>query len=72
MLAVAMARARWRNLIGTFIALALGVAVLCTAAIVFASSAAQAPARYDAAQVLVASGAPEAWRAGGAIPVLVW
>ena len=59
MLAVAMARARWRNLIGTFIALALGVAVLCTAAIVFASSAAQAPARYDAAQVLVASGAPE-------------
>ncbi|UPK75297.1 ABC transporter permease [Nocardioidaceae bacterium SCSIO 66511] len=57
MIAWSTARYRWRTLLGSFIALALGIGLLASAAIVIASSRAQPDPRYAAADVLVA---PEA------------
>ncbi|MGO1973918.1 MAG: ABC transporter permease [Propionibacteriaceae bacterium] len=66
MIAVTLARHHWRSLIGTFLALAVGVLLLATTLIIFVSSSPQVPLRYAAAPVLVSSQPPgsEPERAG--------
>lgn len=59
MLSVAIARHHARSLLGTFIALALGVTLLSTTMIIFASATAQPPLRYAAAPILVSSEPPD-------------
>lgn len=54
MIAWATARYRWRTLLGSFLALALGIGLLASAAIVIASARAQPDPRYASAEVLVA------------------
>ena len=58
MLAFAIARHHARSLLGTFVALALGVTLLSTTMIIFASATAQPPLRYAAAPILVSSEPP--------------
>ncbi|MEV4709293.1 FtsX-like permease family protein [Actinoplanes sp. NPDC049316] len=75
-LALTMVRHRFAAFAGTFVAIALGVAVVAGATTLWASSRPQAPARYDACPVLVHSpsvgtgrdGYPEyrSWTAGQA------
>ena len=75
-LAWTMVRHRFAAFAGTFVAIALGVAVVAGATTLWASSQPQAPARYDASPVLVHSpsvgqgrdGYPEyrSWTAGEA------
>ena len=57
MIAWATARYRWRTLLGSFVALALGIGLLASATIVIASASVQPDPRYASAEVLVA---PEA------------
>jgi putative ABC transport system permease protein len=54
-LGYAMVRRRFAGFAGTFVAIALGVALVCGATTLYLSSRPQAPARYDAAAVLVHS-----------------
>ncbi|UYM07624.1 ABC transporter permease [Solicola gregarius] len=54
MIAWSTARYRWRTLLGSFVALALGIGLLASAAIVIASAKAQPDPRYSDAEVLVA------------------
>ncbi|MEV6300480.1 FtsX-like permease family protein [Actinoplanes sp. NPDC051861] len=53
--AYAMVRHRFASFAGTFVAVALGVAVLAVSATLYLSSQPQAPARYDHAPVLIQS-----------------
>ena len=54
MIAWATARYRWRTLLGSFVALALGIGLLASSAIVIASAHARPDPRYANADVLVA------------------
>ena len=53
MLALATLRTRWRSFVGSFVAVALGVAVLAAALLVFDSARPAAPPRLAAADVVV-------------------
>lgn len=66
MLSIQMVKARWRTLVGTFIALALGVGLLSATAVVIASATAQPPERLVKAQILVSS--PQAGKDDAGFP----
>lgn len=55
MLTLATVRARWASFIGTFTALALGVALIATTLLVLVSAAPRLPERYAGSTVLVRS-----------------
>ncbi|PPK71266.1 ABC transporter permease [Actinokineospora auranticolor] len=55
MLSVRTLRHRWVSLVGTFVALGLGVAILAMSGLVMSSARAKVPERYSGAAVLVAS-----------------
>ena len=57
MLALATVRARWASFVGSFLALALGVAVLSSTMLVLVAAEPKVPRRYAGAEVLVRAGA---------------
>lgn len=59
MLSLATIRSRWGSLVGAFVALSLGVALMATAAEVLVSNVAHPPARLAAAPVVVHMGGPD-------------